>query len=169
MRFYLGVTDNNWFSYLSRISPEDVNFWQPGGTMNFKILTANAPFLFKLKSPLNVIGGIGFFSSHTFLPINIAWDVFGNRNGCESFDLFRQMIIRLRKDKFEINPTIGCIVLTSPIFFQESDWIEISGDWKGSIVQGKSYNTDEPIGKKIWSKIESVFPKYMPQESYLKN
>ena len=74
MRFYLGVTDNNWFSYLSRISLDDVNFWQPGGATNFKALTAGEPFLFKLKSPLNAIGGIGFFSSHTFLPINMAWE-----------------------------------------------------------------------------------------------
>jgi hypothetical protein len=61
MKFYLGVTDNNWFNYLSNINPEDINFWQPGGTVNFKVLQAGAPFLFKLKSPLNAIGGIGFF------------------------------------------------------------------------------------------------------------
>lgn len=71
MKFYLGVTNNNWFNYLSRINPEDVNFWQPGGTVNFKVLTSGAPFLFKIRSPMNAIGGIGFFSSHTFLPITI--------------------------------------------------------------------------------------------------
>jgi putative restriction endonuclease len=79
MKFYLGVTDNNWFRYLSQINPEDINFWQPGGTVNFKVLTPGAPFLFKLKSPLNAIGGVGFFSSHTFLPISVAWETFGNR------------------------------------------------------------------------------------------
>ena len=110
MRFYLGVTDNNWFRYLSRISPEDVNFWQPGGLTTFKSLTEGEPFLFKLKSPLNVIGGLGFFSSHTFLPINMAWEIFGNKNGCETYLQFRQMIAQLRTDKAEINPTIGCIV-----------------------------------------------------------
>ncbi len=88
MKFYLGVTDNNWYKYLSSINPEDVNFWQPGGTVHFKVLTPGAPFLFKLKSPLNAIGGLGFFSSHTFLPVTIAWDAFKNRNGCETFDEF---------------------------------------------------------------------------------
>ena len=29
MKFYLGVTDNNWYKYLSDINPEDINFWQP--------------------------------------------------------------------------------------------------------------------------------------------
>lgn len=81
MKIYLGVTDNNWYNYLSTIEPEDINFWQPGGNSNFKVLGSGAPFLFKLKSPINKIGGIGFFSSQTFLPINIAWDVFGFRNG----------------------------------------------------------------------------------------
>ena len=32
MKFYLGVTDTNWFNYMSRLyNPEDINFWQPGG------------------------------------------------------------------------------------------------------------------------------------------
>jgi len=35
MKFYLGVTDNNWYKYLSQINPEDINFWQPSGTVNF--------------------------------------------------------------------------------------------------------------------------------------
>ncbi|HLA57024.1 MAG TPA: hypothetical protein VK623_13045 [Flavobacterium sp.] len=87
MKFYLGVTDNNWYNYLSNINPEDVNFWRPSGTQNFKALTPGAPFLFKLKSPLNAIGGIGFFSSYTLLPINIAWDTFKDRNGSASAGL----------------------------------------------------------------------------------
>ena len=42
MKFYLGVTDTNWFNYLrSLYNPEDINFWQPGGFnnsfINFKI------------------------------------------------------------------------------------------------------------------------------------
>jgi len=111
MKFYLGVTDNNWFNYLSRINPEDVNFWQPSGGVNFKILTPGAPLLFKLKSPLNAIGGVGFFSSHTFLPISIAWDTFRERNGCDNFQVFSKMIMNYRKDHHNHNPTIGCIVL----------------------------------------------------------
>ena len=35
MKFYLGVTDTNWFNYLSKLyNPEDINFWQPGGEIN---------------------------------------------------------------------------------------------------------------------------------------
>ncbi len=161
MKFYLGVTDNNWYKYLSLINPEDINFWQPSGTVNFKVIPPGAPFLFKLKSPLNVIGGIGFFSSHTFLPMSMAWDTFKNRNGCETYDEFSRMIINYRKDKFNINPTIGCIVLTNPLFFKREDWIEVPSNWGNGIVQGKSYNTMDEIGKKLWTKIELMINKYL--------
>lgn len=161
MKFYLGVTDNNWYKYLSQINPEDVNFWQPGGTVNFKVIPSGAPFLFKLKSPLNVIGGIGFFSSHTFLPMSMAWDTFKNRNGCDTYDEFSKMITNYRRDKFNVNPTIGCIVLTNPLFFKREDWIEVPEDWGKSIVQGKSYDTVDEIGRKLWTKIELMIEKYL--------
>lgn len=161
MKFYLGVTDNNWYNYLSDINPEDINFWQPGGVSTFKVLQSGAPFLFKLKAPFNAIGGIGFFSSHTFLPMSIAWDTFRNRNGCGSFDEFRKMILQYRSDKSNINPTIGCIVLTNPIFFKQDDWIEIPIDWSKSIVQGKSYDTLDTIGNAIWQRVAKLLEKYL--------
>lgn len=160
MKFYLGVTDNKWFRYLWHRNPEDVNFWQPGGNTAFKVIEPGAPFLFKLKYPLNAIGGIGFFSSHTFLPLSIAWDTFQNRNGCETFDEFSRMILNYRSDKQNINPTIGCIVLTDPIFFEQEDWIPTPENWSNSIVQGKSYSTDDFIGKDIWRAVESLIEKY---------
>lgn len=161
MRFYLGVTDNNWYKYLSEINPEDINFWQPSGTVGFKVLQSGAPFLFKLKSPLNVIGGVGFFSSHTFLPMSIAWDTFHNRNGCSTYDEFSKMILNYRSDKCNINPTIGCIVLNNPIFFKQEDWIETPSDWGKSIVQGKSYDSEDLMGKGIWERVEKLLEKYL--------
>ena len=169
MKFYLGVTDNSWYNFLTPANREDVNFWQPGGKQTFKALTAGAPFLFKLKSPINVIGGLGFFSSHTFLPISIAWDAFGKGNGCNTFQELQRMIFQYRKDKTNPNPTIGCIVLTNPIFFEKSDWIEIPEDWDKNIVQGKSYSTDTLIGNKLWSNIEILIQKYLYQAKEGKN
>jgi putative restriction endonuclease len=166
MKLYLGVTDNNWFNYVSTISPEDVNFWQPGGASTFKVLHSGAPFLFKLKSPLNAIGGVGFFSSHTFLPISIAWETFGNRNGCKTYEEFRRMILNYRSDKENVNPTIGCIVLTNPIFFKKEDWIETPPDWSKSIVQGKSYNTEDEVGAKIWERVNVLMQKYFSPDEF---
>ena len=98
MKFYVGNTDFKWYNYLSQIEAEDVNFWQPGGKTNFKVISPGSPFLLKLKSPYNAIAGIGFFSSHTFLPISVAWDTFRNRNGCESIDELRKMISNYRAE-----------------------------------------------------------------------
>ncbi len=161
MKFYLGVTDNNWYNFLAKQNREDVNFWQPSGNTNFKLLQSGAPFLFKLRFPANAIGGIGFFSSHTFLPISIAWDVFEKRNGCDSLQELQKMIMPLRQDQSDINPQIGCIVLTNPIFFFKEDWIPAPEDWGKSIVQGKSYSTDSTIGKELWIKTERLLQKYL--------
>lgn len=162
MKFYLGVTDNDWFSFLSQRNNEDINFWQPGGNIHFKVIRPGAPFVFKLKSPLNAIAGIGFFSSHSILPLDVAWDIFGERNGLNSFLKFKQKIIAYRNSKntFHSNPNIGCIVLTDPIFFKQEDWIEIPENWSKSIVQGKSYETNDVIGGSLWDKIELTLNKY---------
>lgn len=39
MKAFLAVTDNDWFNFLKR-QPEldEVNFWQPGGKVQFKAL-----------------------------------------------------------------------------------------------------------------------------------
>ena len=31
IKIYVGVTDLDWFEYLSARNPDEVNFWQPGG------------------------------------------------------------------------------------------------------------------------------------------
>lgn len=128
-------------------------------------MQSTEPFLFKLAFPLNAIGGIGFFSSHTFLPMSIAWDTFRNRNGCDTYDEFSKMILNYRTDKNNINPTIGCIVLTNPIFFKQEDWVETPKDWGNSIVQGKSYDMENGIGKSIWEQVELILKKYAFQDS----
>ncbi len=170
MKFYLGVTDNSWFKYLRGINPEDVNFWQPGGNTTFKVLTPYEPFLFKMKSPYNAIGGVGFFSSHTYLSISMAWATFGPRNGCATFDEFRRLILNYRTDKDNLNPQIGCIVLTDPVFFREEDWIDVPADWSRSIVQGKSYSIESATGQAVWSKIQLTLQRYrLATELFVEN
>lgn len=163
MKYYLGVTDNNWYNFLSHTKRDDLNFWQPGGNTTFRVLAPGEPFLFKLRSPVNAIGGIGFFSSHSFLPISIAWDAFGKGNGCNSIQELQNMILPLRRDKSYLNPTIGCIVLTNPIFFEKSEWIAPPEDWSHNIVQGKSYSTDTEIGRAFWIKVDRLLQKYLYQ------
>jgi putative restriction endonuclease len=170
MNIYLGVTDTEWFEYLSKNKPEDINFWQPGGNASFKILERGAPFLFKHKYPENAICGVGFFVSHTRLPLSIAWDTFGTGNGSDTFGEFRSSILsyRTNKDQNEPDPVIGCIVLTNPIFFNKEDWIDAPQSWKKSIQSGKSYSTEEPEGRKIWEQVEERLIKYNFYEKTIK-
>ena len=89
MQFYVGLTDTDWFNFLRDRKPDDVNFWKPSGS-GFSAIEPGAPFLFKLKAPVNRIGGVGFFSTYKPLPIGIAWDAFQERNGCGSYHEFRR-------------------------------------------------------------------------------
>jgi putative restriction endonuclease len=162
MKFYLGVTDPGWFKFLAERNNEDVNFWQPGGITNFRVISPGEPFLFKLKNPYNAIAGIGFFSSFSILPLEVAWNIFEERNGATSLIQFRQKISGLRShaNSLSINPNIGCVVLTDPIFFRQEDWIKSPEDWGRSIVQGKSYDTKTITGLNLWEQIEKVLVKY---------
>jgi putative restriction endonuclease len=77
MRAFVGVTDNDWFNFLSRLQGiDEVNFWQPGGRSLFKALRPGEAFLFKLHAPYHFIGGGGFFAHSTLLPLSLAWDAF---------------------------------------------------------------------------------------------
>ena len=162
MKFYLGVTDIDWYNFLSKRENEDINFWQPGGNAHFKALSPGAPFLFKLKSPLNAIAGVGFFSSHSLLPLDVAWEIFGERNGLDSLLKFKNKIIQYRSagNLFSENPNIGCIILTDPIFFKPEDWIHVPEDWSRSIVQGKSYDDTSDTGRNLWKKVDLLLHAY---------
>ena len=71
--------------------------------------------LFKLHSPNNYIVGGGFFVRHSILPISLAWDAFGIKNGADTYDGFRQKVMNYNKSG-EVNPSIGCTILTEPFF-----------------------------------------------------
>jgi len=167
MNYYIGNTDLDWYSFLRKINPEDINFWQPGGLSHFKAIETGSPFLLKLKSPINKIAGIGFFTSHSILPIDFAWEIFQERNGTNDYLDFYSKIKSYRgsSNPIEKNPNIGCIVLTNPIFFNESDWISLPLDWAKNIVQGKTYRTEDENGKTYWARIESVLLKYSVNQS----
>jgi putative restriction endonuclease len=163
MKFYLGVTDTDWYRYLREYTTEDVNFWQPGGSRQFTAVPKGAPFLFKLKAPHNAIGGLGFFSASATQTIEAAWDYFGRGNGCPDFRSFRDKIAAYKaKNGGQAGGpiVIGCIVLTDPIFFNDDDWIPAPSDWSAPIVQGKGYDDSESIGAALWDQVRLRLDKY---------
>ncbi len=167
MKIWVAITDFSWFSYLAEQKPDEVNFWQPSGGRAFHVLQPGEPLLFKLHSPRNFIVGGGFFSHHTpSLPVSLAWDAFGNKNGASSLQEMRDRVWRYRKAKPDPagpEERIGCILLQQPFFLKEDDWIPASS-WSKSIVQGKSYDTDTFEGQGIWQDVQARVAQPMPVE-----
>jgi len=170
-KLWVGVTDNDWFDVVSHIlGIDEVNFWQPGGgTKAFRSLLPGEPFLFKLHSPLNFIVGGGFFAHWTRLPMSLAWEVFGEKNGAHSFEEMKSLIGSHRetgKDKFE-DFHIGCILLEQPFFFERSEWIPVPSDWRAPTQQGKHYDLHTEPGKSLWERVRAMLKErssYLPDK-----
>jgi putative restriction endonuclease len=155
IKLWVGVTDNNWFDFLSRIPAiDEVNFWQPSGANAFHAVEPGSLFVFKLKSPRNAIGGFGVFSHFTRCPISLAWEAFGIKNGSSNFEELRSAIAALRDESTgrQDDFTIGCRILTQPVFLQPHAWIPVP-NWSRYIVGGKTYTTDEPEGRDLWEQL----------------
>ena len=153
MRFWLGVTDNRWFQFLAKNVFDEVNFWQPSPVPAIQSLEQGAPFLFKLKKPNNHIAGGGFFVRFAKLPLSLAWEVFGQKNGAISLEEFKTLILPLNRKTNSRDPEIGCNVLSTPFFFSKDTWIEAPRDWSGNIVRGKTYDTATSNGAALWHSV----------------
>ena len=157
MRAFIAPTDRDWFDFLSAAQGiDEVNFWMPnpwGGSFN--ILKRGEPLLFKLKSPINAIVGGGFFQHYSELPISLAWDAFGIKNGASSRQELWDRTARLRggRPAWYEDFAIGCILLAEPFFWPESEWIPQPEDWKKNIVRGKTYDLRQGIGERLWSDV----------------
>lgn len=156
-RTWVGVTDGDWVRYLRSIPDlDEVNFWMPRGSRAFRALAVGEPFLFKLHSPHEVIVGGGFFRHFTALPVSLAWEAFGPKNGAPDYATMRRRIARYRKvpDATNEDYTIGCILLTSPFFFPKEAWIPIPPSWAKNIVQGKTYPVSGVEGRALWEAVK---------------
>lgn len=154
MKFWVGVTDNNWFKFQSSNQADEVNFWQPGGRPAFKSAPTGMPFLFKLKRPHNHIAGGGFFVTFTTLPLSLAWEIFGPKNGAKSIDDLRSLIAPLRSE-IKLDDEIGCTVLSNCFYMDPSIWMSDPPGWSSNIVQGKGYDTNNLDGGVIWESVRA--------------
>ena len=158
MQLNIGITDRDWFDFLSSRSDQldEVNFWQPSGSRAFRVLQPGEPFLFKLHSPDNFIVGGGFFARFSVLPVELAWDAFGPKNGAASLDEIRIRIAKYRKVAADARQSfsIGCIVLVEPFFFPRDFWIPIPPDFPKNVQQGKSYDATSGTGRAVWAAVE---------------
>lgn len=166
MKLYAGVTDHDWFDYLSALPDiDEVNFWQPSPHAEFRALSKGDIFLFKLHRSLrtrnqDLIAGGGVFASFSTLPISLAWEAFDKRNGAATYADMRQRLIHYRRipDNPHEDFQVGCIILTQPFFFDESMWFT-APDWSASIVRGKAkgYELEKEAGQYIWQNLQHAW------------
>lgn len=155
VKLWAANTDLNWFDYLAaQPNIDEVNFWQPSGNANFGTIRPGELFLFKLKHPRNVIGGFGVLSQSTNLPLSLAWEAFGIKNGAPTYAEMRARILRYRRDAGSLHdPVIGCRVVVQPIFLPEARWIPQPTSWAKSIVVGKTFDTETSEGLQLWEAV----------------
>ena len=143
MRAYVGVTDAGWYRFLSA-RPEllEVNFWQPSGGREFRVIGPGEPFFFKTHYPHNRVVGGGFFSSSTRLTVSEAWQLFGEANGVDSIEQMRARIGQYRRTPIgaDEDPAIGCLFVRDVRFFAEDATVAAPPLFARNIVQGKSYD-----------------------------
>jgi putative restriction endonuclease len=105
MKFYVAVTDHEWFNYLRDLpNVDEVNFWQPSPGPTFKALEKGDIFLFKLHrssrtNHRDLIASGGLFAFYPVLPISLAWEAIEKQNGAPFCPEMRQR----RHEKSDLN------------------------------------------------------------------
>ena len=132
-----------------------MNFWRPGATP-FHALEEGGPFFFRLHAPDHYIVGGGFFVRYLRLPLPKAWEIFEEGNGAHDYRSLVDLIGRHRVPTAttSLEHDIGCIVLTSPFFFDEEEWLPVPKEWERIFGPGQTYNTDDPIAGKLWEDLQ---------------
>lgn len=164
MRFWVGITDGNWFEALRELSPDEVNFWQPSAKPP-RNMEPGWPFLFKLHAPRHYIVGGGFFVRFTVLPCFLAWEAFGEKNGVLSLTELVERTARYRKSPQTPGTNIGCNVLTEPFFFNEDAWIPVPEDWPRNVQRGYTYDTESGSGVDLWLAVQERLATYYAANS----
>jgi putative restriction endonuclease len=151
----IAVTHYDWYKFLSeRPYWDEVNFWTPSAHWTFRA-PEFSPFLFKLKAPHKAIAGFGYFARYSALPEWLAWDCFGQANGCSSFEEMHARLEKIRRS-FRAAPSagiqqIGCIVVVNVTFFDQADWIPQPKDWPAPNLRPMRYDLDVGEGARVWA------------------
>ena len=157
-------TDYGWYEFLcSRGSWVEVNFWTPSTHFAFRAEELS-PFLFKLKAPHNAICGFGYFARYSALPDWLAWDCFGDANGCSSLSVMRERISEIRRRMRYVGTEriaeIGCIVVVSVTFFPPGEWVPQPTDWPVRNLRPMRYDLEHGEGARVWAECLERAPAY---------
>jgi putative restriction endonuclease len=152
MEGYIANTDWDWYLFLKERRLDEVNFWFPSGIQLLKRMQPGAPFFFKLKKPHYAVAGYGYFARSSAIPAWLAWESFEERNGAPDYSTFLARI-----EKYQPRPAgvqrgdqiVGCLMISQPVFFDESDWIRQPDDWARQNVRGEYYDLSGGEGRRI--------------------
>lgn len=145
---FVANTDRRWFDFLStRMTGgviDEVNFWQPRSKRPMKRMQPGEPVFFRLKKPTYAIAGYGFFAHFECLTIEMAWRLFGWRNGADSEAAFLDRIGGYRRadllDPAQRRRLMGCTILRDVRLWPDHVWMpwNDSRGWQRNIVQGRT-------------------------------
>ena len=149
---YIGHTDQGWWRFL-RARPEirEVNFWRPGGGRRFTALSPGEPFFFRLKSPIDRIGGFGLFARYAPLPVWRAWEVFGAATGVASETELIERCARLARRQVGVADVIGCVAVAESVFFAEDEFVQVPSSFNPQNLSGSRIELDAPEGRLLWT------------------
>ena len=151
MRGYIGHTDPGWWRFLSaRSQGAEVNFWRPGGR-RFAALSPGEHFFFRLKSPINRLGGFGLFARYASLPVWRAWEVFGQTNGVETEAALLERLGRLARRPVRQSDSIGCVAVTECVFFSPDDLLDVPASFNPQNLSGSVIDLEVTEGRRMWS------------------
>jgi putative restriction endonuclease len=151
----VAITDHGWYEFLiAQPGLDEVNFWTPSSHWGFRG-EVGSPFFFKLKAQYrHAICGFAYFARYARLPDWLAWETFGLKNGCPTFESMRHRIdgIRSRIDfrGQSGSPEIGCILLAQPTFFPPDLWVDGPANWPPANLRNKRYDLSVGEGRRIW-------------------
>jgi putative restriction endonuclease len=148
---YIGHTDPGWWGFLQpRPDLREVNFWRPGGR-RFAALAPGEPFFFRLKSPINRIGGFGLFARDASLPVWRAWEVFGQANGTRDEAELLDRLARLAHRPVGLSDSIGCVAVTDCVFFEPNGLLAVPPSFKPQNLSGSVLDLEQPDGRLLWA------------------
>ncbi len=150
VRGFIGHTDQSWWRYLAaRPTITEVNFWRPGGR-GFAALAPGEPFFFRLKSPVNRIGGFGLFARAARLPLWRAWEVFEEANGVASEAELVARVSALARRRATRNDLLGCVAVSECTFFQPDAWLTVPASFRPQNLSGAVIDLDNEDGRTLW-------------------
>lgn len=155
MKYWVANTSSAWYNYLASLAPiDEVNFWQPNKVRPVT-LAVGAPWLFKLhmRNGGHVVGG-AFFAHYTTMTLRLAWDAFTQMNGAANFEDFVQLVAGFSEQAVDpLSTQVGASILVQPFFLPQDLWVPPPTDWSSNLTRGKSYDTDQGEGRRLWDQV----------------